>query len=129
MKNFLTSLKELPELKLPTDYSTVLKVVEAECQFQPDSFFSKSILALILSLSSEEHEPVTPFDILLAFFAILIHRYTGEESFALGSSSRLGSPLLLKLSIQPTDTFENVVRMVHHVCFYLKFRWKESLKK
>jgi L-aminoadipate-semialdehyde dehydrogenase len=54
--------------------------------------------------------------LLLAAFTVLLHRYTGDTDILIGSSSAAAhDPLLLRLSIDPSDPFWAIVRRVQHV--------------
>ncbi|KAI9314974.1 L-aminoadipate-semialdehyde dehydrogenase [Dichotomocladium elegans] len=64
-------------------------------------------------LSSNDHP--TPFSILLAAFSVLLQRYTGDEEFAVGTSSTSSNTLVLRLHVDPTQTFGDIVKMVHKV--------------
>ncbi|CEH15249.1 alpha-aminoadipate reductase lys1p [Ceraceosorus bombacis] len=58
----------------------------------------------------------TPFHLLLAAFAVLLHRYTGDTDLLLGSSSPIdGSPLILRIPIEAGDPFLQVVKRVQAV--------------
>lgn len=60
--------------------------------------------------------PPTAFHLLLAAFAALLHRYTGDQDLVIGSSSAVArDPLVLRLSVDPTDPFWAVVRKVQQV--------------
>ncbi|KAK9727639.1 large subunit of alpha-aminoadipate reductase [Basidiobolus ranarum] len=112
-------LQSLTELQLPTDYprSVPLKIVEAVEALQLPEATCLAILQLSLAINSNntQLEPPSPFSILLAAFAILLHRYTGEEDIPVGSSSDSRNPLVLRLTVKGTDTFEDVIQMVQQV--------------
>ncbi|KIK10956.1 hypothetical protein PISMIDRAFT_61740, partial [Pisolithus microcarpus 441] len=56
------------------------------------------------------------FHLLLAAFTVLLHRYTGDVDIAIGSSSAGSStPLILRLAVDPADTFWTIVRRVQEV--------------
>ncbi|KAG5458721.1 MAG: hypothetical protein BJ554DRAFT_1003, partial [Olpidium bornovanus] len=57
----------------------------------------------------------SPYIIVLAAFAILLHRHTGEEDVVVGTSSISGNPLVLRLRVTAEDTFQDVVRAVYKV--------------
>ncbi|KAI9146540.1 hypothetical protein BKA69DRAFT_1163060 [Paraphysoderma sedebokerense] len=123
-------LANLTELQLPTDYprQTPIKIIEAEESIELPLSTCLSIIQL--SISTPETSPVTeaatngadrsadlsnlasPFQILLAAFSILLHRYTGEEDIAIGSSSVNFNPLVLRSNIKNTDTFKDVLRSI-----------------
>lgn len=117
-------LQNLNELQLPTDYPRLspAKVVEAVKKITLTEATSIAILQLSrpsLSLidvaNGTNNGNTSPFIILLAAFSILLYRYTGVEDIAVGSSSGSRNPLVLRIPISPTDTFEQVVQKVHQV--------------
>ena len=125
-------LRNPTELQLPTDYPRPipLKVVEGVHEFALSELTCLAILQLSLSLQhnnrngsqSESNTPPTdsgstasPFTVLLAAFAILLHRYTAEEDIVVGSSSETSNPLILRLNIKTTETFIDVLKTVHNV--------------
>ncbi|ORX94094.1 L-aminoadipate-semialdehyde dehydrogenase [Basidiobolus meristosporus CBS 931.73] len=114
-------LQSLTELQLPTDYprSVPLKIVEAVEALQLSEATCLAILQLSLAIKvnteNAQLEHPSPFSILLAAFAVLLHRYTGEEDIPVGSSSDSRNPLVLRLTVKGTDTFEEVVQMVQKV--------------
>ncbi|CEI86310.1 Putative L-aminoadipate-semialdehyde dehydrogenase [Rhizopus microsporus] len=57
----------------------------------------------------------TPFSVILAAFSVLLQRYTGDEEFAIGTSSPTGNPLLLRLHVDPSNTFRGIIDMVTKV--------------
>jgi L-aminoadipate-semialdehyde dehydrogenase len=77
---------------------------------------------LSLGIQLSEGHP-TPFTILLAAFSILLQRYTGDEEFAVGSSSVSGNPLVLKLNVDAQQPFNEVVKMVSQVRRVWSFMW------
>lgn len=52
--------------------------------------------------------------LLVAAFAVIIHRHTGDTDLVLGSSSAASSPdpLILRLAVNPEDSFWTIVRRV-----------------
>ncbi|KAJ7274974.1 alpha-aminoadipate reductase Lys1p [Mycena rebaudengoi] len=56
------------------------------------------------------------FHLLLAAFTVLLHRYTGDTDLIIGSSAPTArDPLLLRLSVDPSDPFWSIVRRVQEV--------------
>ncbi|CAG8523111.1 8211_t:CDS:2, partial [Ambispora leptoticha] len=129
-------LRNPTELQLPTDYPRPLplQVVEAVQTLHLPEATSYAVLQLSLSIPplsfssdqtinknqnrivvSENHRHPSPFTILLAAFAVLLYRYTGDEDIIVGSSSDSRNPLFLRLAINPADTFTNVVQRVEQV--------------
>ncbi|PKY43091.1 large subunit of L-aminoadipate-semialdehyde dehydrogenase [Rhizophagus irregularis] len=116
-------LQNLNELQLPTDYPrpSPAKVVEAVKKVTLTEATSIAILQLsrpslsLIDVNGTNNGNTSPFIILLAAFSILLYRYTGVEDIAVGSSSGSRNPLVLRIPISPTDTFEQVVQKVHQV--------------
>ena len=106
------------EIQVPTDYPRPLplKVVEAERVLDlPDPLCMK-LLQLSLNLSQNfplMEEQVTPFTILLAAFAVLIHRYTGERDIVVSTTGSSYNPIVLRLDIEGEHGFDEVASMVH----------------
>ncbi|KIK18811.1 hypothetical protein PISMIDRAFT_24585 [Pisolithus microcarpus 441] len=113
---------------LPTDYPRQVganKVIEAAFVGNLSEQTSLALLKLTLhraEAGDECEEPCnaenTPstFDLLLAAFTTLLHRYTGDTEVTIGSSSAESStPLILRLTVDPADTFWTIVRRVQEV--------------
>lgn len=120
-------LQNLPSISLPTDYprpTGANKVIEAAHVAQLSEQTSLSLLKLALYGESEsvedddsvdENRP-SAFHLLLAAFTVLLHRYTGDTDVVIGSSSATErDPLVLRISVEPTDPFWAVVRRVQQV--------------
>ncbi|KAJ1895207.1 large subunit of alpha-aminoadipate reductase [Kickxella alabastrina] len=116
-------LRSPTELQLPTDYPRPipLKVVEAVETFALSTQSSLSLLQLALYLQQQQPESddddhtASPFTVLLAAFAVLMHRYTAEEDIVVSSSSESSNPLVLRLEVKATDSFLDVLRMAQRV--------------
>ncbi|KAJ2892656.1 large subunit of alpha-aminoadipate reductase, partial [Coemansia aciculifera] len=112
-------LRSPTELQLPTDYPRPipLKVVEAISTFELTASSSLAVLQLSLHLQQQAAASSTanPFTVLLAAFTVLLHRYTAEEDIVVGSSSESLNPLVLRLAVQPQDSFMDVLREVQQV--------------
>lgn len=101
------------------------KVIEAAHLAQLSEQTSLSLLKLVLHNehedSDEEEEHInakrpSAFHLLLAAFTVLLHRYTGDTDVVIGSSSATKrDPLVLRLSVDPTDPFWAIVRRVQQV--------------
>ncbi|KAI9282272.1 L-aminoadipate-semialdehyde dehydrogenase [Sporodiniella umbellata] len=105
-------LQNLTDLLLPTDYPRPLPAQTVE-EAQTFNFPEKTLLSLVQA-STESTRP-TPFSIILAAFSVLLQRYTGDEEFAIGTSSSSGNPLLLRLNIDPLNTFFRTIDIVTKV--------------
>ncbi|RHZ74178.1 hypothetical protein Glove_227g80 [Diversispora epigaea] len=131
-------LQNLTEIQLPTDYPRLLppKVVEAIKILNLPETTALAVLQLSLAIPSETvptsstsspfnittssdndtfHDHPSPFIILLAAFALLLYRYTGDEDIVVGSSSDTRNPLVLRINVSPTDTFEQIVHKIQQV--------------
>ena len=124
----LGRLQNLPSISLPTDYPRPLgahKLIEA-AHFAELS--EQTCLGLLkLSVHSEDDDGdedendtqsnrPSAFHLLLAAFTVLLHRCTGDTDIVIGSSSAAAhDPLVLRLSIDPSDPFWAIVRRVQHV--------------
>ncbi|KAG6916429.1 putative NRPS-like protein biosynthetic cluster [Tephrocybe rancida] len=120
-------LQSLPSISLPTDYprpSGAHKVIESAHVTQLPEQTSLSLLKLALyneNGDEDDDEGVddnrpSAFHLLLAAFTVLLHRYTGDTDLVIGSSSATErDPLVLRLSVEPTDPFWAIVRRVQQV--------------
>lgn len=128
LQRVLSRLQNLPAIALPTDYprpSGPGKVVEAVEAVNLSEQASLSLLKLTLYNENEEEleeseqdaqDRPSAFQLLLAAFVVLLHRYTGDTDLVIASSSASKSdPLLLRLSVDPSDPFWAVVRRVQQV--------------
>ncbi|TFK49407.1 alpha-aminoadipate reductase Lys1p [Heliocybe sulcata] len=127
LQRVVARLQNLPSISLPTDYprpSGPQKVVEAAHVAELSDSTSRSLLKLALYSENDDGEEEeessaqrpSPFHLLLATFSVLLHRYTGDTDLVIGSSSASSSePLVLRLSVDPTDPFWAVVQKVQQV--------------
>jgi len=120
-----TRLNALTEIHLPTDYPrpTPLQIVEAVHSLQLTEQTSLALLQASMAINTpsgstrsgystptgKSSSHVSPFTILLAAFAVLLHRYTGDEDMSIGSSSEARNPVVLRLGVAPNQTFRDVV--------------------
>jgi L-aminoadipate-semialdehyde dehydrogenase len=125
LQRVVARLQNLPSIALPTDYPRPPshKLIEAVESRDLDPKASLCILKLALfddgiaeeTKQAHETQP-TPFQTLLSAFTVLLCRYTGDTDLVIASSSgSIKDPLLLRLSIEPTDPFWSVVRRVQAV--------------
>jgi L-aminoadipate-semialdehyde dehydrogenase len=121
-------LQNPPSISLPTDYprpSGTNRVVEVAHLAELDEQTALCLLKLALYTGDEDNDgddvdtPIpTPsaFHLLLAAFAVLLHRYTADTDLVIGSSSASHrSPLVLRVSVDPTDPYWAVVRRLQKV--------------
>ncbi|KAF9584076.1 large subunit of alpha-aminoadipate reductase [Lunasporangiospora selenospora] len=127
LSRWKTRLDSLTEIHLPTDYPRPipLQVVEAVHSLQLTEQTSLALLQASMAINtpagsragSGSNTPTvaaamahaSPFTILLSAFAILLHRYTGDEDMSIGSSSVARNPVVLRLGVSPGQTFRDVV--------------------
>lgn len=71
----------------------------------------------VSSNGSRSHlERPTAFHLLLASFVVLLHRYTGDLDIILATSSPSSpSPLLLRIKLDPTDSYWSLVKRIQWV--------------
>jgi L-aminoadipate-semialdehyde dehydrogenase len=121
----LTKFQNLPSISLPTDYPRPLsnKLIEAAHEATLTEQTSLSILKLSLFEDESEHDNnnessnrPTAFHLLLSAFVVLLHRFTGDTDIIVASSSAaVVDPLLLRISLEPTDPFWAVVRRIQNI--------------
>ena len=124
----LARLQNLPSISLPTDYPRPAgsnKLVEAVHLTQLSEQTSLSLLKLVLYTEDEDEDEdevqsrvkrPSAFHLLLAAFTVLLHRYTGDTDIVIGSSSAAArEPLVLRLSVDPTDPYWAIVRRVQQI--------------
>ncbi|KAJ3196901.1 large subunit of alpha-aminoadipate reductase [Irineochytrium annulatum] len=114
-------LSNLTDINLPTDYPRPVpaKTVEAEHRRSISDRTARAIMRVALAASegaggeagAGEEDP-SPFNIVLAAFAVLLHKYTGEEDVCVGSSSLSTNPLVLRMGVADADTFPVVLSNV-----------------
>ncbi|KAF8842012.1 large subunit of L-aminoadipate-semialdehyde dehydrogenase [Paxillus ammoniavirescens] len=128
LSRVLARLQNLPSMSLPTDYprpTGANKLIEAAHVADLSEQTSLSLLKLALHTDGDEAEDEEThstenrppaFHLLLAAFTVLLHRYTGDTDIIIGSSSAAASaPLILRLAVDPSDSFWSIVRRVQHV--------------
>lgn len=102
-------LENRTELILPSDYPrpVPVRVVDAEaqtCLISQES--SKAILQLSMDCNC------TPFSVILAAFAILLHKISGETDITIGSSSSSTNPLVLRMNIAHSASIREIIDTV-----------------
>ena len=127
LERAVARLQNLTSISLPTDYprpSGGQRLVEAAQLVELSEQTSLGLLKLALyneNFGEEDEElglasGTSAFHLLLAAFAVLLHRYTGDTDLVIGSSSASArDPLVLRLSVDPSDPFWAVVRKVQQV--------------
>ncbi|PFH47393.1 hypothetical protein AMATHDRAFT_67824 [Amanita thiersii Skay4041] len=129
LERVLSRLQNLPSISLPTDYPRPSpgsnKLIEAAHLAQLSEQTCMSLMKLVLYNEHEDSDEddnevlekrPSAFHLLLAAFTVLLHRYTGDTDIVIGSSSGAArDPLVLRLSVDPSDPFWAVVRRVQQV--------------
>jgi len=129
LRRVVERLQNVPLISLPTDYPRPTvgnKLIEAAYLGELPEQASRGLLKLALfdddddgdDDSSSGSASATPsvFHLLLSAFTVLLHRYTGDQDIIIASSSAVArDPLLLRLSIDPSDPFWAIVRKVQQV--------------
>ena len=127
LQRVVSRLQNLPEISLPTDYPRPLggnRLVEAALSSDLSEATCLGLLKLALYNENghdEDELPAgndtpSPFHLLLAAFAVVLHRHTGDTDLVIGSSSASAKdPLVLRLAVDPSDPFWAVVRKVQQV--------------
>ena len=127
LRRVIERLQNVPLISLPTDYPRPTvgnKLIEAAYIGELPEQTSRRLLKLALfddddvDDDSSDSVPPTPsvFHLLLSAFTALLHRYTGDQDIIIGSSSAVArDPLLLRLSVDPSDPFWAIVRKVQQV--------------
>lgn len=115
IQKWAKSLQSLTDLVLPTDYPRPLphRIVEAE--HVVDITEAAALAILKWSIALPPNSNVSPFTILLSAFAVLLHKYTGEEDISIGSSSATSNPLVLRLNVSDELTMIQVIQHVLQV--------------
>ena len=67
--------------------------------------------------------PFSPLTILLAAFAILSFRLTGDEDISLGTSGEKKEPFVLRTSIDGQTTFQSLLNKVKEVSYITPSRY------
>ena len=127
LRRVVERLENVPSISLPTDYPRPIvgnKLIEAAYIGELPEQTSRGLLKLALfddddvDDDNSDSGAATPsvFHLLLSAFTILLYRYTGDQDIIIGSSSAVArDPLLLRLSIDPSDPYWAIVRKVQQV--------------
>ncbi|KAL6306085.1 alpha-aminoadipate reductase Lys1p [Sparassis latifolia] len=129
LRRVVARLQNLPSISLPTDYPRPTggsRLVEAAITADLSEQTCLGLLKLALYNEDEDgdgdgddekgHKTPSAFHLLLAAFSVLLHRYTGDTDLVIGSSAASArDPLVLRLEVNPSDPFWQVVRKVQQV--------------
>ncbi|CAD6887048.1 unnamed protein product [Tilletia controversa] len=136
LERWIARLQNLPSIALPSDYPRPANA-SAHVNALLSSHLSARARAALVKLAlhdadladvdggaDDDHDDdddggvpaPTPFNLLLAAFAVLLHRYTGDTDLVIGSTSpRSGQPIIIRVPIEPGDSFWQLVRRVQAV--------------
>lgn len=108
-------LRSLTTPSLPTDYvrPDPPRIVEAVHSVAVPEGVRLALLQLAILDGSN---PVPPFTVLLAAFAVLAARLTGDEDIAVGTSAEGGDPFVLRVAVTGAMTFVGLLGEVKKVC-------------
>ncbi|KAF8531324.1 alpha-aminoadipate reductase Lys1p [Gautieria morchelliformis] len=125
LSRVLSKLQNLPSIALPTDYPRPSSNKLVEAAYQVDLAEGTTLSLLKLALFEDESDNIsdedsskrpTAFLLLLSAFAVLLHRFTGDNDLIIASSSAtVKDPLLLRISMEPSDPFWAVIRRVQNI--------------
>ncbi|KAK0558441.1 large subunit of alpha-aminoadipate reductase [Tilletia horrida] len=137
LERWVSRLQNLPSIALPTDYPRPANASAHVSALLSSHLSARARAALVklalhdaadlgdLDAADDEDEDTqeqggsgapTPFNLLLAAFAVLLHRYTGDTDLVIGSTSpRSGQPIIIRVPIEPGDSFWQLVRRVQAV--------------
>lgn len=109
-------LRSLTTQSLTTDYvrPDPPRIVEAVHSVTVPETARHALLQLGILDGSN---PVAPFTVLLAAFAVLAARLTGDEDISLGTSAETKEPFVLRLPVTAGTTFIELLKSVKEVCF------------
>eukprot|EP00051_Salpingoeca_urceolata_P007651 m.99362 g.99362 ORF g.99362 m.99362 type:complete len:1315 (-) comp15332_c1_seq1:111-4055(-) len=97
-------LADLAFLQLPTDFP---RGEQAQIDSEETLDLSETTCKALLKYSMEQD--VLPFTVVVAALSMLLHKYTREESIAIGSSSSSSNPTILRFDVKDTmDLGEHV---------------------
>ena len=117
-------LRSITTQSLTTDYvrptESTSRVVEAEHSVSLPESTSKALLQLSILDGSNS---VSPFTALLAAFAVLAARLTGDEDISLGTSGENKEPFVLRLPIDAKATFASLLTAVKNVQHVFPVNW------
>ncbi|KAH0608522.1 uncharacterized protein H6S33_001656 [Morchella sextelata] len=104
-------LRSLTTPSLPTDYvrPDPPRIVEAVHSVAVPEGVRLALLQLGILDGSN---PVPPFTVLLAAFAVLAARLTGDEDIALGTTAESKEPFVLRVAVTPATTFVGLLAEV-----------------
>lgn len=107
-------LRSLTTQSLTTDYvrPDPPRIVEAVHSVMVPDETRHALLQLGILDGSN---PMSPFTVLLAAFAVLVSRLTGDEDISLGTTVETKEPFVLRLPVAGATTFVELLKSVKEV--------------
>jgi len=115
LERWETKLRAITTQSLTTDYvrpTEGTRIVEA---VHSVALPEDSRTALLKLSVLDGKNSVSPFTVLLAAFAVLAARLTGDEDISIGTSGENKEPFVLRLPIDPKATFDSLLSTVRDV--------------
>lgn len=89
---------------------------EPQSEDEDDDEVGAGIESTLAAHKSSRPQRPTPFHLLLASFVVLLHRYTGDSDLIIATSSPSSlDPLLLRIKLDPADSFWSLVKSVQFI--------------
>lgn len=104
-------LKSLTTSVLPFDFvlPTEGKVVEASYRFTFTPEFENNLEAIASATSQKLNRSVTPFNVALAIYALIMLRLTGDEDIVLGTSTEGNQAFVFRTSVNAKSTLPEIL--------------------
>lgn len=122
LERWKARLNGIPSMVLPADYNrpSPEKTVDGRVSKILDDRIGRAVMRLSYTEEEEDEgqSPTpaarpSPFQLLLSAFVLLLHRYTSDHDMVLATSSPASQdPLLLRVKLEPQDSFWSLVRKV-----------------
>lgn len=104
-------LKSLTTSVLPFDFVLPAegKVVEASYRFTFTPEFENNLKTIASATSQKLNRPVTPFNVALAIYALIVFRLTGDEDIVLGTSTEVNQAFVFRTSVNAKSTLPEIL--------------------
>lgn len=122
LERWETKLRSITTQSLTTDYvrpTDGTKIVEAVHSVTLPESTRNALLQLSVLGGSNN---VSPFTVLLAAFAVLAARLTGDEDISIGTSGENAEPFVLRLPIDANTSFADLLSAVGKVLLFRCYR-------
>jgi L-2-aminoadipate reductase len=109
-------LKDLTLTPLTRDYPDPSSEEAARTKRPIEAIETHAAPESLSHLLRNLHELGTPYELLLTAYVILISRLTGDDDITLGTNIEPdGQPIVLRVSISPQETFNQLLSKVKEV--------------